>query len=144
VAFRDGGLSQEGAAFSVAFTAADPHDALARSLADERPDAAFALASLLESERAGDLLVSASVGYDLRTRREWPEHHASHGALHRAHTVVPVRSSAPLPGRPMRTVDLFAYVLGLAGVPLARYPGSDAALLAEGRWEPGIARAEGR
>ena len=108
---------------------------------DERnPDAAFALVSLFASERTGDLLVSAAVGYDLRTKREWPEHHASHGALHADHTVVPVLSSAPLPARPLRTLDLFGHVLELAGIPLDDYPQSDAYLLSQGEWTPGVAR----
>ena len=68
------------------------------------------------------------------------EHHASHGALHAEHTVVPVLSSAPLPDRPLRTLDLFAHILRLAEVPLDEYPDSDAALLARGEWSPGVAR----
>ena len=134
-------LWQRGAVFAAAFAGAAPDEALAASWADERPDAAFALTSLFASERAGDLLVSASVGYDLRTKREWPEHHASHGAIHRAHTVVPVRSSAPLPERPLRTLDLFTEVLRLADLSLDHYRGSDAELIDRGCWTPGVARA---
>jgi hypothetical protein len=118
----------------------DPPAALAASRTERNPDAAFSLVSLLASERAGDLLVSAATGFDLRTRREWPEHHASHGALHAEHTVVPVLSSTPLLERPLRTLDLFAHVLELADVPLDEYPGSDVALLARGEWSPGVAR----
>jgi hypothetical protein len=129
--------------FEADFSAVSPHAALERSFADARPDAAFALTSLLASERAGDLLVSAKVGFDLRARREWPEHHASHGALHRGHTVVPVRSSAPLPDGPLRTLDVFTHALALAGIPLADYAGSDAFLLEDGGWRPGVARSEG-
>jgi hypothetical protein len=44
----------------------------------------------------------------------------------------------PLPSRPLRTLDLFSYALGLAGIPLEDYPDSDAALLAEGRWQPEV------
>ena len=45
----------------------------ARALACRQyPDAAFALTSIFASERAGDLLVSARPGYDLRTKAEWP------------------------------------------------------------------------
>jgi hypothetical protein len=133
------GLWQHGDAFASAFEAASPHAALASSLGDPHPDAAFALTSLFASERAGDLLVSAAVGVDLRTRREWPEHHASHGALHRSHTVVPVRSSAPLPDHPLRTIDLFAHALALAGIPLEDYAQSDAFLIERGVWRPGVA-----
>ena len=140
VGFTAAGLWQRGPLFGREFSGLLPRDALARSLDEEHPDAAFALTSIFASERAGDLLVSASVGYDLRARREWPEHRASHGALHRAHTVVPVRCSAPLPSRPLRTLDLFASMLELAEVPLADYADSDAYLIEEGTWKPGVVR----
>ncbi len=140
VCFREGRLSQHGPAFAVEFEGLEPAEALAASVDERNPDAAFALTSLFASERAGDVLVSAAEGYDLRGRMEWPEHHASHGALHRAHTVVPVLSSERLPERPLRTIDLFAEALGHAGIALADYAESDAALLADGRWQPGVAR----
>ncbi len=132
------GLFQRGGAFRSSFAGATPEEALRRSFGERYPDSAFALASLFASSRAGDLLVSAEVGYDLRTAREWPEHHASHGSLDRAHTLVPVLSSAPLPPGPMRTLDLFRVTLGLAGIPLREYGRSDTALLAGGRWQPGV------
>jgi len=140
VGCSEGTLWQRGVVFARELDGASPAQALAASWTDERPDAAFALTSLFASERAGDLLVSASVGSDLRARREWPEHHASHGALHRDHTLVPVRSSAPLPQGPLRTLDLFSFTLELAGIPLADYPASDAYLLAQDAWTPGVAR----
>jgi hypothetical protein len=140
VGFDDNGLHQRGDAFATALAGETPAKALAATGDDWNPDAAFALSSLYASERTGDLLVSASPGFDLRTAREWPEHHASHGGLHREHTVVPVLSSAPLPERPLRTLDLFALTLELAEIPLADYADSDAALLAAGTWRPGVAR----
>jgi hypothetical protein len=138
--FHDGALFQEGDAFPREVFAASPSRYLEETIDDPHPDAAFALSSLFASERAGDLLVSAAEGVDLRTSREWPEHHASHGALHRAHTIVPVLSSASLPAHPLRTLDVFAETLRLAGIELARYPGSDAELLARGAWSPGVWR----
>jgi hypothetical protein len=140
VEFDSVGLSQSGTAFTSTFSGATPAEGLERSHADRYPDAAFALTSIFASERAGDLLVSARPGYDLRTKAEWPEHHASHGGLHREHTVVPVYSSAALPARPLRTLDVFAHTLELAGVPLDEYPESDAALLARGDWKPEVWR----
>lgn len=140
VGFAAGGLWQRGDAFRATFEDAGPREALERSLEEEHPDAAFSLVSLLASERAGDLLVSATVGFDLRARREWPEHFASHGALHRAHTVVPVLASSPLPDGPLRTLDVFPAMLERAGIPLSDYSGSDAELLARDAWEPGVAR----
>jgi hypothetical protein len=140
VGFTDSGLSQDGALFETSFGAASPAQALERSAEDEHPDAAFALTSLFASERTGDLLVSAQAGFDLRGKSEWPEHHASHGALHRHHTVVPVFSSTPLPSRTVRTLDVFAITLEAAGIPLAAYPESDTARLATGDWQPEVWR----
>ena len=140
VGWTESGLFQNGPAFSSSFDSATPDEALERSAGERHPDAAFALSSLFASERTGDLLVSAETGYDLRTKAEWPEHHASHGALHRDHTVVPVLSSSPLPAAPLRTVDLFEYTLWLAGIPLEEYAESDAARLAAGTWRPGVWR----
>src|SRR5262245_8412147 len=140
VGFGETGLFQHGAAFATSFTDASPADALARSYGEANPDAAFALTSLFASERAGDLLVSASTGFDLRAKSEWPEHRASHGGLHPQPTVVPAWSTAPLPDRPLRTLDLFALTLELAGVSADEYADSDAARLAGGSWEPGVWR----
>jgi len=140
VGFGEGGLFQDGSVFAASFGGATPAEALERSAGERHPDAAFALTSLFASERTGDLLVSAAVGFDLRTKSEWPEHHASHGALHREHTVVPVLSSAPLPDRPLRTLDLFALTLELAEISLDEYPESDAARLAGGSWRPEVWR----
>jgi Type I phosphodiesterase / nucleotide pyrophosphatase len=138
--FTPGGLSQNGDVFAESFDSVPPADALERSADDEHPDAAFALTSLFASERTGDLLVSAEQGFDLRGRSEWPEHHASHGALHRHHTVVPVFASVPLPERALRTLDLFALTLEAAAIPLTAYPESDTARLANGDWRPEVWR----
>ncbi len=140
VGYVEAGLFQEGPVFAASFSGATPADALDLSVGERHPDAAFALSSLFASERTGDLLVSAEPGFDLRTKSEWPEHHASHGGLHREHTVVPALSSAPLPSRPLRTLDLFSLTLDLAGIPLDEYPESDASLLARGSWRPEVWR----
>ncbi len=134
------GLFQRGDAFHSTFANATPREALALSIGEEHPDAAFSLSSLFASERTGDLLVSARVGWDLRTRREWPEHHASHGGLHRGHTMVPVLASRPLPPPPLRTLDLFTLTLDLAGIPLGEYGESDAARLEADSWRPEVWR----
>jgi predicted AlkP superfamily pyrophosphatase or phosphodiesterase len=138
VRFDETGLAQSGPAFASTFEGASPDEALERTAGERNPDAAFALTSLFASERAGDVVVSAQAGYDLRAKGEWPEHHASHGALHRDHTVVPVLSSAPLPPGPLRTLDLFTMTLELAGIPLDEYEDSDAARLAQGTWRPDV------
>jgi hypothetical protein len=140
VGLTSAGFFQEGAAFAASFEGATPAEALERSVGERHPDAAFSLVSLFASERTGDLLVSAATGFDLRTKAEWPEHHATHGGLHRDHTVVPAFSSAPLPSRPLRTLDLFGVTLELAAIPLDEYPASDTARLAAGTWKPEVWR----
>jgi hypothetical protein len=71
------------------------------------PDAAYQLLDQFRSPRAGDLLVIANEGYDLRGRFEIPEHRAGHGSLFRAHMQTPLWTSHPLPRGPFRTIDLF-------------------------------------
>jgi Type I phosphodiesterase / nucleotide pyrophosphatase len=140
VGFRPDGFFQNGRAFTTAFDSASPAEALERSAAERHPDAAFALASLFASERTGDVLVSAQPGFDLRGKAEWPEHRASHGALHREHTIVPLFASVSLPARMLRTLDVFAITLAAAGIRLSEYPESDTARLASGTWRPEVWR----
>ncbi len=61
--------------------------------------------------------ISASPGFDLRERFEWPEHFSSHGGLIRDHMLVPFASSVPLEEGPVRTADIAATVLDYLGVP---------------------------
>jgi hypothetical protein len=136
------GFWQRGPVFGASFEQLGPREALGRTLDEEWPDAPFALTALFASQRTGDLLVSAKVGYDLRTEREWPVHNASHGALHRSHTVVPLLSSVPLDRAPRRTIDVFTETVEQAGLDLAGYPQSDAWLMAQGTWAPGVAGAD--
>ena len=90
-------------------------EALEMTLETAHPDALVQIAQLFRSARAGDLVVSAMPGYDLRERYEHPEHLSSHGALHSGHMIVPVASSVPLAEGPLRTADIFATVLGHLG-----------------------------
>ncbi len=80
------------------------------------PDAPFHLVDQFRTRRSGDLLVIAREGYDLRARFELPEHREGHGSLIRAHMQTPVWASLPLPGDPLRTVDLFPSMLHWLGV----------------------------
>ncbi len=56
----------------------------------EYPDALWQVHQLMQSHRAGDLVISASTGYDLRDFWEIPEHKGSHGSLHWEHMHVPL------------------------------------------------------
>ena len=90
-------------------------EALALTFDSGHPDALAQIAQLFRSRRSGDLVVSATPGWDLRERYEHPEHLSSHGALHAGHMVVPVAASAPLAEGPMRTADIFATALDWLG-----------------------------
>jgi hypothetical protein len=95
------------------------------------PDAAFHFLDQFRTHRSGDLLVIAREGYDFRARFELPEHRAGHGSLIRSHMQTPVWASHPIPGMPLRTVDLFPTMLTWLGVPIPE--GIDG----ESIWDPG-------
>ena len=75
------------------------------------PDALVQACQIFESSRAGNIVVSAKPGFDLRARFEFPEHMASHGSMAAEHTTVPVAINAPVSGREARTVDIYPTVL---------------------------------
>lgn len=79
------------------------------------PDAAYQLAHLFTSPRTGDMVLSATPGYDLRKDFEFPEHRGSHGSLHCDHMWVPLACSVPLAPGPLRTMDVFPTTLQLMG-----------------------------
>lgn len=81
------------------------------------PDAILQAWQIMQSSRAGDLIVTASIGYDLRDRFEIPEHFASHGSLHREHMLVPIMCNQKLDTSiAKRTVNVFPTMLKLMGV----------------------------
>jgi hypothetical protein len=88
---------------------------LLRTVDSDYPDAPYQLAHIFNSPRAGDLVLSATPGHDLRVKYEFPEHKASHGSLHREHMVVPIVTNIKLPEGPLRTVDVFPIYLRLMG-----------------------------
>ena len=75
------------------------------------PDAPMQLLQIFRSQRAGDLILSAAKGCDLRQRHEIPEHKSSHGSLHWEHMNVPIVSNVSLPEGPMRSADVFPLIL---------------------------------
>jgi len=105
----------------------DPFEDLCEAAAHERtvdttyPDGVVQLARLVLAERSGDLVVSASAGWDLRRRYEPINHVSSHGALHAAHMLVPLVGNRRLEEKPRRTADLFRL---LSGVPPGKPRGS--------------------
>ncbi|MFH1874056.1 MAG: alkaline phosphatase family protein [Pseudomonadota bacterium] len=94
---------------------------LAATLNTNYPDAPFQIAQLFTSERTGDLVLSATPGYDLRLKYENPEHKASHGSLHRSHMLVPILCNQAYLKRPMRTVDVFPTILESLGLSIPEY-----------------------
>jgi hypothetical protein len=103
-------------------TADETHDALASS---DYPDAIVQIVNLAGSSRSGDLIISASRGWDLRARYEPIPHRSAHGALHRDHMMVPLLMNRPPLRAPRRTTDIFASTLSALGIaPPARMDGS--------------------
>lgn len=90
-------------------------ESLQLSYNTDYPDALLQINQLFESPRAGDIVVSANLGYDLRAKHENPEHGSSHGSLHRDHMMVPIAINADINSEYLRTVDLFPTVLELLG-----------------------------
>lgn len=98
---------------------------LSATLHARYPDAAFQLVDLFNCRRTGDVVVSATPGYDLRVAYEHPEHRGSHGSLHAAHMRVPILSNLTLPDQAMRTTDVFYHTLEALGRPVPQMASSN-------------------
>jgi len=92
-----------------------PAASLEKTWNTEYPDAPFQIAHLFTSPRAGDLMISATPGFDLRLKYEHPEHFGSHGSLHKSHMRVPLVSNVRFEKKPVRTADVFPTALKLLG-----------------------------
>ena len=84
------------------------------------PDAPLQILQLFESPRTGDVVMSSKPGYDLRATHENPEHHGSHGSLHKDHMVVPVLISRPARYDCVRTADIFSSIVHYLGFEVPR------------------------
>ena len=119
-------LNTDDGHYTYAFNGADPlqlglrhnrinrADSLKKTAESPFPDALEQLRYLFQSDRTGDIIVTAKPGYDLRGWREFPEHRSSHGALCKEHMAVPILSNVPLSAisdGAARTVDLFPTVV---------------------------------
>ncbi len=94
----------------------DNLQALRATFDSDYPDALVQIEQLFRSDRAGDLVVSAAPGYDLRDFWEIPEHHGSHGSLHKDHMLVPfLYNRQGWDERPARTADIFNTILKWMG-----------------------------
>ena len=82
-------------------------------------DVAWQVWNFFRSSRAGDLIVCARSGFDLRERFEYQPHNGSHGTLHRDHMLVPAAINARWPADvALASVDLFPTILGALGKPI--------------------------
>ncbi|MBI4126650.1 MAG: alkaline phosphatase family protein [Deltaproteobacteria bacterium] len=96
-------------------------DSLRLTFQSQYPDAPYQLAQLFLSSRTGDVVVSATPGFDLRLGYEYPEHRGSHGSLDRSHMMTPLVCNRKLVDSPCRTVDVFPSVLASLGVPVPNH-----------------------
>jgi hypothetical protein len=91
-------------------------DALDATRDGDYPDAIVQIVTLAGSARSGDIILSATPGWDFRARYEPIPHRSAHGALHRDHMLVPLLMNRPPTRTPQRTTDLFASALDALGV----------------------------
>jgi arylsulfatase A-like enzyme len=103
-----------GCGSDVSGTANETHDQLRDT---DYPDAIVQIMNLASSARAGDVILSATPGWDFRARYEPIPHKSAHGALHRDHMMVPLLTNRPTSRSPRRTTDVFASTLAALGVP---------------------------
>jgi hypothetical protein len=89
-------------------------EALRRTGDSLYPDAPVQMAQIFGSPRAGDLVVSATSGWDL-DRPSQRAHRSGHGTLHRDHMRVPFALSHPFSVDAVRTVDASPTILRLLG-----------------------------
>jgi hypothetical protein len=88
------------------------------TIATSYPDSVVQVARLAGSRRSGELILSASPGWDFRARYEPIPHVSSHGALHREHMLVPLLVNRPVRGLPRRTVDVMPSALEVLALPV--------------------------
>ena len=94
----------------------DAHDAWHAGATSPYADALVQLSTLVPSSRAGDIVLSAAHGWDLRARYEPTAHVSTHGALLNTQMLVPLLIDGPVARTPQRTTDVVPSVLDLLGV----------------------------
>ena len=95
-------------------TAADAYDVFADG---DYPDAVVQIAQIASCARSGDIILSATPGWDFRERWEPIPHVSTHGSLHRDHMQVPLLVSRPARATPRRTADVMPSALVAMGLP---------------------------
>jgi hypothetical protein len=86
------------------------------------PDVFVQMEQLFRTNRTGDIVISATTGYDLRDKFEHPEHRSSHGAICPEHMKVPLLMNAKIKSNDeipvIRSVDVFPTYLDLLNKPI--------------------------
>jgi hypothetical protein len=94
----------------------DAAEAYEATLGTDHPDAIVQIARIVAAERSGDIILSATRGWDFRERYEPIPHVSAHGALHRDHMLVPLLLDTPVARTPRRTADIMPSALQILGV----------------------------
>lgn len=94
----------------------DDVEALNATIHTSYPDSIVQLWHLANCPRAGDIVLSATPGWDFRARYEPIPHVSAHGGLHRDHMLVPLIVNRPIAGTPRRTVDVMPSALAALGL----------------------------
>jgi hypothetical protein len=102
----------------------DETEAFDVTLNSPYPDSIVQIARLSGCDRSGDIILSATPGWDFRARYEPIPHVSSHGGLHRDHMLVPLISNKPLHGTPRRTVDIMTSTCAALGLAPSRTEGT--------------------
>lgn len=79
------------------------------------PDVFMQMRQIFTSPRAGDVIVNAASGCDLRVKFEHPEHKSSHGSISPEHMRIPLLLNYPVSKKYIRSVDVFPTILTLMG-----------------------------
>jgi arylsulfatase A-like enzyme len=91
------------------------HDAVRLTQHTEYPDGIVQVSQIFGASRAGDMIVTAAKGWDLKERHQRHLHRSGHGSLHREHMAVPFAMNYPFDPDAVRTVDAFPSILELLG-----------------------------
>ena len=95
------------------FDSLNKEQILAETINSHFPDGLLQLKQIFMAERAGDIVISASPGFDLRSHYEFKEHFATHGALCSGQMLVPFLSNHAIEKEYLRTTDIFDFMKGL-------------------------------
>lgn len=98
------------------FVDLDERESYDLTLGGTYPDAPVQIASIVSSARSGDIIISATPGWDFRARYEPIPHVSSHGALRSEHMLVPLLLNRAPSTPPRRTVDIMPSALSALGI----------------------------